>query len=590
LLSGEKRELRRSYEMLDRLKLTRSQPDLTRLAELCVPQQHLALPAPSSQDGQTSPQQQHKQLQQQLQQQQLQQQHKQQTGQTSVAKLSPSLTKKMQLDLDHAAIATKATQMVERLSEENRTLRQEIEGYYKRVTKLQQFEVELQKVQTAYEALVRHTAKRENMEKVMRYSLKGEIRRLQETNRELTDQLSKALTQLMQKGVYDDCDSDLKKELGKKDSMITKLISQNKELGTTKERLEIEVAAQRSTLQEQRSHIEVLDVALTNAQTNVAKLEEEVKRHATKEDHADQLQKIISQLQGAAEKREAIEKQLRGHLEEEIRSLKGQKSRAIRTMELDEGIASDSESPSNVQSLVRQLHEKEEKILRLEADVTRFEQRFLEESALRQLAVDAAAMPKDARIAALEQSSVETEKLIAEAHTDRLKHLEEVYQANRRCAELEAKVKSLQAQLAEKDAMITVLHKHSSLSRTGSISSLLSSPSHSPRPSLPASSLSPNPSPTPIPITIPILTTSSSPASEPSLPTSQLDKSNAAQGPTKSVHTKSNSTGSTSTGSTTDHANKDAQLRDLQHKLAAQAALFRCLQTGDQLSKRLWQV
>jgi len=44
-------------------------------------------------------------------------------------------------------------------------------------------------------------------------------------------------------------------------------------------------------------------------------------------------------------------------------------------------------------------------------------------------------------------------------------------------------VKTLQAQLAEKDAMIGVLQKHSSLSPTSSVSSLLSSPVHSPRPS-----------------------------------------------------------------------------------------------------------
>ncbi len=42
------------------------------------------------------------------------------------------------------------------------------------------------------------------------------------------------------------------------------------------------------------------------------------------------------------------------------------------------------------------------------------------------------------RIAALEQNSAETEKIIAEARTERLKHLDEVYRANRRAAELEA--------------------------------------------------------------------------------------------------------------------------------------------------------
>ena len=43
------------------------------------------------------------------------------------------------------------------------------------------------------------------------------------------------------------------------------------------------------------------------------------------------------------------------------------------------------------------------------------------------------------RIAALEQNSEDTEKLIAESRTDRLKHLEEVYRANRKAAGLEAK-------------------------------------------------------------------------------------------------------------------------------------------------------
>lgn len=43
-----------------------------------------------------------------------------------------------------------------------------------------------------------------------------------------------------------------------------------------KERQEIELAAQRATLQEQRTHIDILEAALTNAQGNVVRLEEEV--------------------------------------------------------------------------------------------------------------------------------------------------------------------------------------------------------------------------------------------------------------------------------------------------------------------------
>lgn len=52
-----------------------------------------------------------------------------------------------------------------------------------------------------------------------------------------------------------------------------------KELAAAKERQEIELAAQRATLQEQRTHIDILDTALTNAQGNVVRLEEEVSYH-----------------------------------------------------------------------------------------------------------------------------------------------------------------------------------------------------------------------------------------------------------------------------------------------------------------------
>lgn len=56
----------------------------------------------------------------------------------------------------------------------------------------------------------------------------------------------------------------------------------DKELSACKERQEIELAAQRATLQEQRTHIDILDTALTNAQGNVVRLEEEVNLLAKK--------------------------------------------------------------------------------------------------------------------------------------------------------------------------------------------------------------------------------------------------------------------------------------------------------------------
>lgn len=46
---------------------------------------------------------------------------------------------------------------------------------------------------------------------------------------------------------------------------------------------------------------------------------------------------------------------------------------------------------------------------------------------------------RQAHLAALEKTSAETEKLIDEAKTEKLRHMEELYQSNRRVAELEAK-------------------------------------------------------------------------------------------------------------------------------------------------------
>ena len=51
----------------------------------------------------------------------------------------------------------------------------------------------------------------------------------------------------------------------------------------------------------------------------------------------------------------------------------------------------------------------------MESERTQWEQRYLEETAMRQVAIDAASIPKDAKIAALEKTSAESEKLIADA-------------------------------------------------------------------------------------------------------------------------------------------------------------------------------
>jgi len=50
----------------------------------------------------------------------------------------------------------------------------------------------------------------------------------------------------------------------------------DKELLCRKEHVEFELATHRTTIQEQQAQIDILDNALTNAQANVVRLEDEV--------------------------------------------------------------------------------------------------------------------------------------------------------------------------------------------------------------------------------------------------------------------------------------------------------------------------
>ncbi|XP_013387912.1 angiomotin [Lingula anatina] len=374
---------------------------------------------------------------------------------------------------DHAAIAERASQLVELLSNENRKLKEELEGYYKKVSKLQKFELEIQKIQEDHEGLVKSSHKREQLEKAMRVRMEGEVKKLQEDVKTLRGHLQLAQAQLT---THESSQSDaqVKQELERKEASINKLLEQNKEMTAAKERLDIELAAQRSTLQEQRKHIDILDNALTNAQANVVRLEEELKKKDLYVERVEQLQKALTSLQTANQKREQMEKSLREKLENEIKMLKSQKR--------ESGSSVESFHEDTIATLTTDLRAKEEKILDLESQLSNWEQKYLEEIAMREIALDEAATPKDARIAALETNTSENEKLLAEAQVERLKSMEELYKTNRRCAELEARVKTLQAQVAEKDAMVRVLQK--SASRSSSYASLFSSPRHSPRPSV----------------------------------------------------------------------------------------------------------
>ena len=93
-------------------------------------------------------------------------------------------------------------------------------------------------------------------------------------------------------------------------------------------------------------------------------------------------------------------------------------------------------------------------VTRLEAERADWEQRYKEEAALRQVAVDAASIPKDTRIAELEASGAAAEAILAEARDETIQQAAEAEQAQRKITELELKIKSLESALADRNAYI----------------------------------------------------------------------------------------------------------------------------------------
>ena len=117
-------------------------------------------------------------------------------------------------------------------------------------------------------------------------------------------------------------DSILRGEVLRKESLIRQLMEQNKMLLTTKERQEVEVAALNETLEEQRAHIQFLGSALSNAETNVVRLEEENRLKEGYAERVKQMTRSLDQLQKTSEKREAMDKKLRAKLEDELKELR----------------------------------------------------------------------------------------------------------------------------------------------------------------------------------------------------------------------------------------------------------------------------
>ncbi|XP_067306157.1 angiomotin-like protein 1 [Pseudorasbora parva] len=335
------------------------------------------------------------------------------------------------------AMVSHAKQMLEILKEENQSLRQELHKQNEKASKIERLEEEVVRLSEAHESLMKSTSKRDSLEKNMRNKLEAEIRRLHDFNRDLRERLETANRQLASKELEGQDDSHF-------------YLAQRRESLKDLEKLEMEAANLRSAKEDQQRHIDILEQALNNAQRKVIKLEEELSKKQKYVERVERLQQALAQLQVACEKREQLERRLRTRLERELESLRTQQRAGI-------GVPL-TVRESSAPALLDLLREREERILGLEADMTCWEQKYFEESAMRHFAMEAAATAaaqRDTTIIQHSRSGSYSDSSVW-LHED-----ESRTQSSYSCLDMEQRMKDLHAQLLEKDAMIQVLQQRS---------------------------------------------------------------------------------------------------------------------------------
>ncbi|TKS79852.1 Angiomotin-like 2a [Collichthys lucidus] len=317
---------------------------------------------------------------------------------------------------------------VELLLMENERLRQELETHREKTGRIQKLEQEIQRISEAYETLMQGSSKRENLEQTLRRRLVAEVRRLQDFNRDLRENLENARTHVAKEVEAADHNQHI----------MAKLLEQNEEQNFERERVERELQRLRTTAEEQNVRAKRLEEALDAARGRGRQLEEELRRKRAYVEKVERLQSALAQLQSTCEKRESLEMKLRTRLEQELRSLRAQQRQ--------------SQPPGvTMSSLQERLREREERILALEADMVRWEQKYLEESTMRQFAMEVAATAAAQRDTTIINHSP--------CHSSNNSFNEDLPVADYRNQEMENRIRALYAQILEKDAVIKILNQ-----------------------------------------------------------------------------------------------------------------------------------
>uniref|UniRef100_A0A1I7XKM0 Centrosomal protein of 162 kDa n=1 Tax=Heterorhabditis bacteriophora TaxID=37862 RepID=A0A1I7XKM0_HETBA len=153
--------------------------------------------------------------------------------------------------------------LIQSLREENLYLKRENDTTKKKLMKLQQIESAYERIEKDYETLLRDKERQESLEKSALVQMEIHLKRIMSEKESLQDRLDHIILPNMQ----------AMEKIGQLNMVLAEIIPQNKELMAVKERQKMELDAQNATLEEQRTHIAMLEKALSNAQERLSKRE-----------------------------------------------------------------------------------------------------------------------------------------------------------------------------------------------------------------------------------------------------------------------------------------------------------------------------
>ena len=337
---------------------------------------------------------------------------------------------------------------------ENMQLKQKIETLQRKCDRLEQLELAYRKIERDYEQMLGQHERRDELNRVALQKLEQQLRMLATENEQLRAQNGKIGSFFGQQLKEGDGEPQIH-------FLLNELIPKNNELMLIQERQRIELDAQNSTLEEQRTHIEVLEKALTNAQERLAAKDRSAVDAVAVVDKCRHLQRMLQEaLEDKQRQKEQNGRQV-AQLEMELTQLRLQLSKESSSQALGSlgrkgggTMAANGGSPEAADEMLKlrkALSQKEERIAQLEGSLLQMQRRFGCEDSEELLTGTPKLMMGASRTAELETRAMrlemekaEKERRIQELLDDKMRNQ---MQLNEERRSLEIRVRNLEKDL-----------------------------------------------------------------------------------------------------------------------------------------------